>query len=48
MTTSGLIFKGIFLICGIIVLPWGLIVDSIARTLGGLGLILLALLIDGN
>ena len=48
MSNSGLFFKAMFLVAGFIVLPWGLIVDSLARTIGGLGLISLALLTDGN
>ena len=48
MSNSGLLFKAIFLIGGIISLPWGLVTDSMVKTVGGLGLIFLALVTNGN
>lgn len=48
VNNPGVLFKGIFLLGGIIFLPWGLLTDSMVKTIGGLGLIFLGLVTDGN
>ena len=48
MSDSGLFFKAVFLIGGLVALSFGLITDSMVKTIGGLGLILLSLITDGN
>ena len=48
MNKVGVFFKAIFMISGLVVLPWGLVEDSLAKTLGGLGLLLLALITNGE
>ena len=48
MSNSGFVFKAIFLLGGLIVLPWGLIIDSMVKIIGGLGLIYLSLITDGS
>jgi hypothetical protein len=42
---SRLSFEDIFLIGGMIVLPWGIVSDSMVKVIGGLGMIFLALII---
>ena len=48
MNELGVILKAIFLFSGLIILPLGLIIDSMVRVIGGLGLIFLALIINGK
>ena len=39
-------WKALFIIIGLIALPWGLVADSISRVMGGLGSLVIALLIE--